>query len=197
MVIILPLVIMKNSPQKQRQRTTTIPLLIAYVIFGALHEFAHLLTASWLLQDSTTIHHNEGGNILTLILQILLGRCVNIPLHDKNKLTISIIRHSGWIFSTVIAIIAYALYKRSILKSSIVPIAACITAVEGITTDLLGFIPQHQQQWKGSCDYLTLFCGNFGVLLLNSSWLSIDGGRTALDVLEKMVSYILLYLIVL
>ena len=64
-----------------------------------------------------------------------------------------------------------------------VPLAAYITALEGMTTDLFGFVPQQSNR-----SYMTFFCGNFGILLLNSSWLSIDGGRTALDVLEKMVS---------
>lgn len=62
--------------------------------------------------------------------------------------------------------------------------AAYITALEGVTTDLFGLVP-HVQNGSG---YVTFFCGNFGILLMNSSWLSIDGGRTALDVLEKMVS---------
>lgn len=73
--------------------------------------------------------------------------------------------------------------------------AAYITAIEGISTDLLGLTP-HRDSFSGNGDdngtsftYLTFFCGNFGVLLLNPSWLSVDGGRTALDVLEKMVSF--------
>ena len=34
---------------------------------------------------------------------------------------------------------------------------------------------------------LLFFCGNFGILLINPSWVNIDGGKTALDMLEKMV----------
>ena len=34
---------------------------------------------------------------------------------------------------------------------------------------------------------LHLFCGNFGVILINTSWINIDGGKAALDMLEKMV----------
>ena len=71
---------------------------------------------------------------------------------------------------------------------------AYITALEGITTDLFGFVPHTHRgggagSESGGGGYMTFFCGNFGILLLNSSWLSIDGGRTALDVLEKMVSF--------
>ena len=31
------------------------------------------------------------------------------------------------------------------------------------------------------------FCGNFGIILLNSNWLNKDGGKKALDMLEKMI----------
>eukprot|EP00985_Skeletonema_marinoi_P001235 scaffold501_cov153-Skeletonema_marinoi.AAC.7 len=179
---------MKNSePQQQRRSTAT--LLISYFIFGALHESAHLITASWLLPASSSLSailNDNNSNIATLILRIMLGRCINIPIDstaNNNAMTIALIKHSGWIFSMSIAILCHALYKH-LRISPVVPLAAYITALEGLTTDLFGFIPQ-QQSNRG---YMTFFCGNFGILLLNSSWLSIDGGRTALDVLEKMVN---------
>jgi hypothetical protein len=34
---------------------------------------------------------------------------------------------------------------------------------------------------------IRFFCGNFGIILINSSWINIDGGKKALDILEKMV----------
>ena len=40
---------------------------------------------------------------------------------------------------------------------------------------------------KTSASHLFFFCGNFGILLLNPSWINIDGGKRALDMLEKMV----------
>eukprot|EP00984_Skeletonema_dohrnii_P018654 scaffold8755_cov83-Skeletonema_dohrnii-CCMP3373.AAC.1 len=178
---------MKPSEPQQR-RSTTAALLTAYFIFGALHESAHLITASWLLPASSlsTILNDNNNSIATLILRILLGRCISIPIDNtsnNNAMTIALITHSGWIFSIAIAILCHALYKQRRI-SSVVLLAAYITALEGLTTDLFGFVPQ-QQSNRG---YMTFFCGNFGILLLNSSWLSIDGGRTALDVLEKMVS---------
>lgn len=174
--------------------------------------------ASWLLPAQTRVHHgndddDENVSILTSgsrILRIILGRCITLP-HDidsdyddddvmKLPTRISIITHTGWIVSVLLAILChYALhYKRSILgikinlMSPMVVLVAYVTALEGITTDLFGFVPQYfswqqQQQQTNGYHYLTFFCGNFGILLLNSSWLSIDGGRTALDVLEKMV----------
>eukprot|EP00984_Skeletonema_dohrnii_P035963 scaffold36383_cov533-Skeletonema_dohrnii-CCMP3373.AAC.1 len=184
---------MKNAEPQQR-RSTTAALLIAYFIFGALHESAHLITASWLLPASSLSailnNGNNNSSIATLILRILLGRCITIPIDsnaNNNAMTIALITHSGWIFSMSIAILCHALYKQRRI-SSVVPLAAYITALEGMTTDLFGFIPQQQQQQLFDRSYMTFFCGNFGILLLNSSWLSIDGGRTALDVLEKMVS---------
>ena len=71
---------------------------------------------------------------------------------------------------------------------SIAAVAAYITSLEGIVTDLFGFIPAaalgNSQIEEGR---LILYCGNFGVILLNSSWINIDGGKKALDILEKMV----------
>jgi hypothetical protein len=158
---------------------------------------------------------------------------------------ISIILHAGWICSLFLAVSCHLLHcyarrkkRRSISSSSsftktsflqekiidifnspTLPIAAYITALEAISTDLLGFVPaafyyheQQQQQQHSSLfqqyphllhqsyhhgndtddhDQLLLlrcFCGNFGILLLNQSWLTIDGGRTALDILEKMIN---------
>ena len=40
---------------------------------------------------------------------------------------------------------------------------------------------------SSSTTVLHFFCGNFGILLINSSWINIDGGKKALDMLEKMV----------
>ena len=208
---------MKNSKQQQQQgRSTTVSLLLAYAFFGALHECAHLITALWLLppsslstllnhDSSTTTNNGYGSNIATLILRIILGRCLTIPLLDNttddDELTVlkSIITHSGWIASILIALTTHFLYKRQFylfhqLNSSVVMIAY-ITALEGITTDLFGFVPHTHRgggagSESGGGGYMTFFCGNFGILLLNSSWLSIDGGRTALDVLEKMVSLV-------
>ncbi len=161
---------------------------------------------------------------------------INI-LHKR----ISIILHAGWICSVLLAVSCHLLHgyarkkKRSsssssshtkisflqetiidIFNSPAMPIVAYITALEAISTDLLGFVPAayyHDQQQQihssfqqyphllhqsyhhgnddGDQDQLLLlrcFCGNFGILLLNPSWLAIDGGRTALDILEKMIN---------
>ena len=83
--------------------------------------------------------------------------------------------------------------ERIFIEPKIV-MAAYITAMEAVSTDLFGFLPVHptysysKQQQEGLDDALICFCGNFGIVLLNSTWINIDGGRAALDVLEKMVN---------
>ena len=47
--------------------------------------------------------------------------------------------------------------------------------------------PKSTTASSSSSNTLFFFCGNFGVLLINSSWINIDGGKKALDMLEKMV----------
>ena len=54
-------------------------------------------------------------------------------------------------------------------------VAAYATALEGISTDLLGMAT------------IPFFCGNFGNILINSAWINTDGGKKALEMLEKMV----------
>jgi hypothetical protein len=191
---------MKNSPFSSEQPPSPLTLLIAYLIFGALHELAHLVMASCLLGPQAIIGKQLLGP--NLILRILVGRCVAIPLPTSAAAAANVadlaITHSGWIFSVTIAILCHVLYQQQRL-SPMIPLAAYITALEGMSTDLFGFIPHHssqswhtnshsEQQQSNEYFYLTFFCGNFGILLLNSSWLTIDGGRTALDVLQKMVS---------
>jgi hypothetical protein len=63
-------------------------------------------------------------------------------------------------------------------KNKTARLAASLTALEAISTDLLGLYPVGNAQ--------ILFCGNFGIVLLHKAWCS-DGGNSALDILEKMV----------
>ena len=123
----------------------------------------------------------------------------------------SIITHAGWMFSVMLAVGCHALHiaarnstfnnmqllrkngKKGVFNTRVmkvfldpaIPMVAYITALEAIVTDLFGFTPIQYHDDK--TDFIC-FCGNFGILLLNPSWLSIDGGRTALDVLEKMIN---------
>ena len=183
----------------QHRRHLTCSLLVAaYIIFGALHELAHLIVASWFLPSSNGA--NQGTDTLAIAaMQAVIGRYSLVQLGEDQAEYKQVILHVGWIFSLVLAIVCHMIHifvrenqqsKRpimnSIFLSPIVPVAAYITAFEAVVTDLLGFVPIHPYIQDSS--RMICFCGNFGVLLLNPSWLSIDGGRTALDVLEKMVN---------
>lgn len=173
-----------------------------------------MAVASWLLPSSaSTIDDGLAGTgrILGAAVRAVLGRysLVQLPRQEEGhaEAEVRMIIHSGWIFSLILAAMCHLLHtlvrnKRIKDSSSLhtrmqstimnlfiqptLPMAAYITALEAIVTDLLGFTPIHP--YLNNSSHLICFCGNFGVLLLNPSWLSIDGGRTALDVLEKMVN---------
>ena len=68
-------------------------------------------------------------------------------------------------------------------------LAAYATALDGISTDLLGLIPAMISQSTSADASTTIpfFCGNFGIIIINSAWINTDGGKKALDILEKMV----------
>lgn len=185
-------------------RRHTLTPVIAYIIFGALHELAHLATASWLNQIYS--YPTDLEDVIALLhaaVRAALGRYSLVQLDDEQTQEARLIVHAGWIFSFLLAVGCHLLHiavrnydgrakdERShaimtIFLDPALPVVAYITAIEAIVTDLLGFTPVHPYLQDSS--RLICFCGNFGVLLLNPSWLSIDGGRTALDVLEKMVN---------
>lgn len=62
------------------------------------------------------------------------------------------------------------------------PLMAVLTALEAISTDLLGL---YAITATNKCVF---YCGNFGVLLLHEAWTKGDHGKTALDILERMIS---------
>jgi len=76
----------------------------------------------------------------------------------------------------------------SIFQPPMFVLAAYATALDGISTDLLGFIPANISQSNSEArTTIPFFCGNFGIILINSAWINTDGGKKALDILEKMV----------
>lgn len=128
-----------------------------------------------------------------------------------------IIRHSGWIFSVLLAILVLLHHRQDMQPSSsstrsvrllvflssrrpsaMAVAAALITALEALSTDLLGIdaLPIFDQSALSSTSSSssrpmptwTFLCGNFGLIILNSAWTTADGGRHTLDLLEKMVS---------
>ncbi|KAL3922859.1 MAG: hypothetical protein SGILL_001978 [Bacillariaceae sp.] len=159
-------------------------LVVAYFLFGALHEVAHLWTARILLGNDTAINIDW--------IEVLLGRMCSIPSAETAQdWEISAIRNAGWFASVLLFVGTVAACqicqifrckhnKFYILRNPWVQ-ASLATATEALASDLLGF-----SSWKKT----TFLCGNFGVILLNQkAWTSTpdDYGKTALDLLEKMI----------
>ena len=143
-----------------RNNHLLLPMLVSYLLFGVLHELSHLAVASALIPSFhpfASLH-----DILHFAARALLGRYCLIELNDDApSSTALIIRHVGWIFSLAMAVGLHYYYhchrarsntsstpsENKLLASSwtfywpIVILAAYVTALEAITTDLLGFVP--------------------------------------------------------
>ena len=152
-----------------QQKGWNVSFLLSYVLFGAVHEASHLLSAKGLGYDVSA------GEFLGA----LLGRACRIPsMEESDDWEISAVRNAGWITSLMIAAVLFGIFGRK--NNHPLLAGACVTAVEAIVTDLMGM----------HCGGKTTFyCGNFGVILLNSAWTSTPGdyGKTALTLLEKMI----------
>ena len=121
---------------------------------------------------------------------------------------IALIRHVGWFSSVLLAILSHIYHHRS--NSRVSTSSSCqlwswfvfagyITAYDAICTDLLRMNPikpfwcANLYSWSdervndGDVIHLNFYCGNFGIILLHGAWLDKDGGKLALDILEKMV----------
>ncbi len=204
----------------------------AYVLFGILHELFHVVVAKIVIvlrsssSSSTKIVEDKSlllslsSSIGKFLSRATFGRytLITIPPATRvdevmsNETAASIITHSGWILSLLLALGMHYLYSTrlrgrnatklasssSISAASVGPtfiLAAYIAAVESVTSDLMGFVPKLVKNFVASpaspsstsSFELLLHCGNFGVILLNSQWINIDGGQRALSVLEKMV----------
>lgn len=145
-----------------------------YLLFGALHEAAHLGTASWLGVVSTS----SLLDTCAILRALLLRQCVIPPLANHEKLFYSeIVRHAGWIASVLIMVLVLIGTKHNNENNKIARLAAVTVTLEALSTDLLGIF--------GSAPHV-FFCGNFGILLLHKAW-SNDANNTALDILATMV----------
>lgn len=187
-----------------------------YLFFGAIHELIHAAAAvvlsAWYADhhdfaDALDILYGSGSSstLSPILTRAILGRYVVLPRDivandaETSTFVLSVARHAGWIGSVVIAVSLHCLFKtiannrndsseRSNILSTLTT-AAYATAFESIVTDLLGIVPHHPPAYSSLAkEGFYLFCGNFGVILFNSNWLSEDGGKTALDVMEKMIN---------
>mmetsp|Transcript_55168 Transcript_55168/g.165297 ORF Transcript_55168/g.165297 Transcript_55168/m.165297 type:complete len:1653 (-) Transcript_55168:851-5809(-) len=211
--------------------------LLWYILFGALHEGAHILAARCvgLLPGKALLDRGgtgvlAGNDVAMTVLRAALGRYCMIPAPgddaEEEQWRMDVVRHAGWMFSAsfaallITAVLAMGRWRRPNKAASrgkhtgsgegessgsveaggiVVPSAvlgspcvraALITALESICTDLLGLggIAPAAPVAGGAAAVAFLYCGNFGLLLLDRNWTTSDSGRAALDVLEKMVS---------
>ena len=165
--------------------------LALYLFFGLIHELVHVIFARLLLSADDLIVEGgiNSGGVVAVLARALFGRYSVVSLPIDNKIGRAAILHSGWIFTWILGMCLHVYHHRagqSKIWVSVATVAAYITTVEGIATDLLGFVPAAWSQGTSE-GQLILYCGNFGVILLNSAWINADGGEKALDILEKMV----------
>jgi hypothetical protein len=155
-------------------------VLLCYLLFGALHELAHLLAARSL--GLTTTFSCTAQSILVGLLQATLARAVSIPeLANATPSQLFIVQHSGWVVSLLAACCFHKLHVKNSKWSTAAQLASWITAAEAISTDLLGF-------GIAGIGPVTLLCGNFGVILINPVWtFDSESSKTALDLLVKMI----------
>lgn len=189
---------------------TTIETIIWYLAFGVLHELSHVAIATILLGSSL-----NPFTTFESLLRAVLGRCweMTIDTDMPSTFAINTIRHFGWIFSVVIAMVTYHVHRSrnnkfnsknncnkncSPLNNPLV-YAAALTAIESISTDLFGLenylLPLFPTLGGGTnnssikTNTVTFYCGNFGLILLNPAYnATAKGCETALDILEKMIS---------
>jgi hypothetical protein len=173
-----------DSKMKQSNPKSHHALLMWYVVLGAIHELVHFACAVFTGRCNIfQIIFYDG--ILSFLLRLILGRQIIIPYSSQNdEYGEFVIRHSGWIVSVMIALVVSRLpsHRKNL------QLAAMITAVEAVTTDLLRwhtFIPLITSSRDSS---LLFYCGNFGIIVLHQSWFANKTGRKALDVIEKMIS---------
>lgn len=141
-------------------------LLLFYVICGALHELSHRAASIWWMDVDALIPLDDWYSHL-------VARRSNFEQEPS-----AVVRHVGWIFSVSLAFVSWRVFGRSSFV-----LAAFATAIEAIWSDLLLLPVLGVLSLPTDCPY-SLFCGNFGIILLNDAWLR---GSQALDVLETMI----------
>ena len=180
----------------------SIVLLGWYLLFGTLHELSHVLVASSLgLINNASASVASVPSILMWLARLTFERRFRMfpPANDVES-SIALVRHAGWVFSTILAggLIYHHQHqtRRRLSSATEHPMvwAAVLTALEAVSTDLfgLGIIPLlgiRERNADAGSHVLTFFCGNFGLILLNPAWNDTGlGKRTALDMLQKMIN---------
>jgi hypothetical protein len=160
------------------------------LLFGALHELSHVVTA-------IVMGYDVDISSLSSLFGLLFGRTTILSsLEEANEFDVAVVRHAGWVFSFLLHVLLSSTFvdrRVSVLDRDrtfsfflkIAQNAAFVTLLEALTSDLLVGLSWSAKRFK------TVFCcGNFGVIVLNDAWVKTpgDNGKTVLDLLEKMAS---------
>ena len=133
--------------------------LASYLTCGLLHELCHLIVARALVEPSSPFKESFIGvgtlnDWAVFVGRALLGRYCVVGVEEGDDGAIAIIRHSGWLFSLLLAVVVHGTcvtYWRgeeghgksgdACLRPAVI-LAAYVTALEAIASDLLGFAPE-------------------------------------------------------
>ena len=180
--------------------------LIAYFAYGLVHELIHFCCAYFFGFPQEAFDPTLWKKVL---LDMIFHRRLSFDidnggtsiedfqaLHEK---TCYIIEQVGWLSSLLISVLIHMrlhhLLRRDKPSSDIlawITLAGYVTALDAICTDLLGMkqIPYWSSLHEETNDdslRVVFYCGNFGLILLHGAWLNKNGGKSALDILEKMI----------
>lgn len=170
-------------------------ILLSYLLFGALHEASHVLTAAYMMGGRSSSMFHSTTSWPQLLLQVLLGRQVDLSgvlmTVENDERPAFVVRHAGWITSCFMAILvhAFVLYASKQANSSkqyqtTLVLAAYATALEAMVSDLF-------QMGHFGTSKTIFYCGNFGLILLNPAWFTDSHERgnchSAVDILQQMI----------
>ena len=164
-------------------------LAASWLLFGALHEISHLLTACAVGCGGSTAVSAKS------LWGALVTRRVRIDV-EASGWRARVVRAAGWVTSLALAAATWLwrpgdLGLVSETTWSVVRAVATFTAAEAAWTDLLGMeqaVSSRRQTFSPLLPPHTWFyCGNFGMVILSKLWLTTENGDAAKDILQKMI----------
>lgn len=163
--------------------------ILYYQGFAILHELAHLVCAISLglvtLSDLC-----RDGLWKTFLLEATFFRRVSVP-YPEEQWKVELLKASGWFASATIAIILHFLHRNGAKgftnKKPLYLFASYLVVVDAFATDALGFRQLFTLERAAIApNVLTVFCGNFGAIILHRAWFE-KGGNFIYDIIEKMI----------
>lgn len=192
---------MKSQPQYYPPMWASFML---YLGMGFIHEASHAVCAACLFGFSR-VFYTEESSFLCMIRAFFCRQFflqANDGLLDDDddddvERKIFLVRHTGWIFSLILAIGLHFAFLTTASSNSkqdnvspgsrrvrkMMVSTAYITALEAIITDLCQLTPVTVMP-QGNNSY-SFFCGNFGAILLNACW-GETNFDSALTMLQQM-----------